>query len=66
MNKKILKKNLKKKFEKQWIFFIFNSVKSPASRMENVSGQSGFWKFAGLPDGMWCLVEPWGEGQAKI
>ena len=24
-----------------------------------VSGQSGFWKFAGLPDRTWCPVEPY-------
>ena len=24
-----------------------------------VSGQSGFWKFAGLRDRMWCLEEPY-------
>ena len=33
-----------------------------------VSWQSGFWKFAGLPDRTWCLVEPYfvGKGSAKF
>ena len=67
------KKNLKFFFEKEiwffffdlkffWFFFlIFSSIFKSGVRegKRPVSRQSGFRKFAGLPDRTWCPVEPY-------
>ena len=61
--KKILKKKIEKKFLKKNSFgilsSIFKRVKIPAQEgKRSVSQQSGFWKFAELPDRTWGPVEP--------
>ena len=63
-NKKSWKKNWKKKncnFFGGGFFLLFLKALKFGVREGNhpVSGQSGFWKFAGLLDRTWCPVEPY-------